>query len=151
MARKLFSHQVTVTPGAAGQTQWEARVPTNQRTLLHKIIFAPIGSTSASAPLKWELGIASADGTYTDDSAAIVKEVPAFSGSILTTVHIVPTVEPGTFTRHFWITLHQQARLVWIPPTLDGFLIMDTGIRWSLRCQTANPGFAVQYEFHMEE
>jgi len=111
----------------------------------------PIGSTSASAPLKWELGIASADGTFTDDSANIVKEIPAFSGSILTTVHITPTVEPATLTAHYWITLHQQAMFIWRPPTRNGFIIMDTATRWGLRCLTSSPGFAVRYEFFMEE
>jgi hypothetical protein len=118
---------------------------------LHAIAFMPLGGVSASLPLKWTLGIMSADGTYTDDSANIVKEIPAFSGSILTTVHIVPTVEPATQTRHFVITLHQQAMFIWRPPTRNGFIIMDSGIRWGLRCQTASPGCAVEYEFRMEE
>jgi len=152
MAQKLFSHKVEVTPGAQPQTQWQARIPTNGRALLHAIAFMPVGATSASAPIKWDLGIQSADGTLdTDDSANLVKEIPAYSGSILTTLHITPSVEPTTMTAHFWITLHQQAMFIWRPPTRNGFIIMDTGTRWGLRCLTSSPGFAIRYEFHMEE
>ena len=151
MAQKLFTHKIEDTPAGATETQWQARVPTNERCLLHGISFMPLGATSASAPLKWDLGIQSADGTFTDDSANIVKEIPAYSGAILTTVHTAPTVEPTTTTAHYWITLHQQAMFIWRPPTRSGFIIMDTGVRWGLRCLSGPLGFAVRYEFFLEE
>ena len=152
MAAKFFSHVVEVTPGTAPQTQWQARVPANQRTILRGIKFMPIGSTSASAPIKWDFVLQSADGTFsTDDSANIVKEIPAFGASILTTVHITCTVEPTTNTVYDEITLHQQGVLMYRPPTKTGYLILDTGTRWGLRCRTSAPGFPVRYQFFLEE
>lgn len=134
MAMKFFHHKLTVTPSANPQSLWQLRVGTNHRVLLHAIEIMPKGNTPASAPLNFVLVLQNSTGTYdTDDSANLIKEIPAYSGNIVSTMHITCSVEPGSNTIYYPISVHQQARLRWTPPTKSGVAILDTATRWALR------------------
>jgi hypothetical protein len=135
MAGVLLHHNLaTITPAANPKSLWQIRTAANRRTVLHAIELEGLGATPAAAAMELALVLQSADGTYDiDDSASILKQVPAFAGSISATVHITCSVEPGTNTVYYPISLHQQARLRWTPPTVDGKLILDSSTRWALR------------------
>jgi hypothetical protein len=66
-------------------------------------------------------------------------------------VFVTNSVEPITTTPHEWITVHQQARLRWTPPTKSGMLILDTATRWALRNIGAVLGIPLRLKFVLEE
>jgi hypothetical protein len=135
MAQVFFHYNLdTLTPAANPKSLAQIRVVANRRTILHAIELEGLGSTPAAAAMELAWVLQSADGTYdTDVSANLVKEPPAFGGSIASTMHIACSVEPGTNTIYYPISLHQQARLRWTPPTVSGKLILDQSTRWALR------------------
>lgn len=150
MAGKLFHYPLVVTPANNPETLFQIRTPANGRSLLHAIELMPKGSTPAAAPLVFQLASQDTAGSATDDSAAIVKEVPVYPGSTLATIFKTWTVEPVS-TKYYDIALHQQARLRWTPPTKSGFLVLEQSTRWGLLYVGAAPGFAIELNAIFEE
>lgn len=150
MAGKLFHYPLVVTPANNPETLFQIRVPANERVHLHAIELMPKGSTPAAAPLLFRWASQNTSGSATDDSSAIVKEPPAYPQSTLSTIFKTWTVEP-TSTKVYDITLHQQARLRWTPPTKSGYFIIEQSTRYGLLLVGAAPGFEIEVNAVFEE
>lgn len=97
------------------KTVCQFKAPTNQRLKLRRIELIPKGSTGASIPLDFDLGLQDDAGTSTDDSSAMQKSAPVAAETIQATVRKSFTVEPTTSTPKDFMSLHMQGARTWEP------------------------------------
>lgn len=154
--RKWVDYIVSATPNANTRTIAQFLAAANSRVALWGVRLLPLGATSGSAPIIYEIGTQADAGTSSDDSANLIKRPPGFSYSIGTTVRNTFTAEPATTTVLQTLSLHQQGTLLWTPdgaPLYKGEpLIFENSARLGFRLNSSvGNGLAQAFEFYLEE
>ena len=146
--RLKFNYQVdpsSVTPF----TLFQFAAASNHRALMHNIDVQLYGSTGASAPIKFDMGLQNDIGGLGADSTGFVKERGGFTETIQTVVNTVPGgTEPTTTTVLEVFSVHQQSARLWIPPT--GPIPIPGGTRFGLRIMSA-AAFVIGVTVSIEE
>lgn len=150
MAQKFFFHRTKITPDADPKTFWQLLVGANLRVALRFIEIKPIGATSASSPIQFELLKQTTAGTAAP--GAFQKESPACGEDIISTIADTFTVEPTASTPAYPMTIHQQGTLIWRPPTSNGLIVMLEAERWGFRLNHGSvPALPIEVCSHFEE
>lgn len=150
MAGINLYHETEIVPDEnTPQTIVQIGAPTNHRLLLKAVELQPLGSSGASAPLKFDISLQTTTGTSTDDSSAIRKKAPVGAEAVQATMRKAFTVEPAASTPKESMTLHQMAsRTYWSPQ--GGPIVIEGGTYVGVRCLTATT-VSVKIALHMEE
>jgi hypothetical protein len=137
MAAKKLLYSITVLPENNPQTLVQFLGGTNTRLVLNRIDIMPLGATSATAPLQFDLATQGDVGGLIDGDSFWSKEIPACAEDVLSHAFKADApvgAEPGTPTSYYPISAHQQATRVWTPPSP---IIITAGQRLGFRYVSA--------------
>lgn len=145
--RLKFNYRVDPS-GVSPFTLVQFAAAANHRALLHNIDVQVYGSTGASAPIWFDIGVQNDIGGLAADGTGFVKELQGFAETVQTVVNTVPGgTEPTTTTVLEAFSVHQQSARLWIPPT--GPIPIVGGTRLGIRVRSAasfNVGLTVSIE-----
>jgi hypothetical protein len=121
---------ITVTPDEDPWTICQFVAAANQRAVLQSVELSPLGSTGASAPLDFEVGVQTTAGDLS--AGSFQATVPTPSETIQTSVIYKTSgdAEPAATTVLETFSLHQQATMRWYPQA--GEIIIEGGTRLGL-------------------
>ncbi len=136
MAGLDCTHEVERTPTAQNETLIQLKAPTHQRLKLKAVELMPLGSTSASVPIEFD--IAKQDDAGVGGGAATAEKLPPIGSETPTaTVLEAPwaTSQPTGPVSKYSFSLHQQGARLWVPPL--GPILIEGGEYWGLRYASA--------------
>lgn len=136
MAGTNFHFDATLQSATDPKTILQVVAATNVRVLLHGILIRPLGSTSASAPLEWDLIKQSDAGASSALPAAQIHRLEQVGAEVLQTTGLITfTSEPanaGAADVRDEMSLHQQGG-GWIWTPLKGPIVIPGGTRLGFR------------------